>query len=1037
MNSRLLRILVLTGFLLAVSLLSQDVRAASFTAQSVTSTNITIPQSNYQINITVNNTDSTYNITEVNITITGFTFISGSNSTTASNTTFSSTSDNLTWSNTSSEGFIANGTAQNFILNVSVPSIPGYYNFTVNVLDTSVASNSTNITYTLILHNLTFSNLSAMQNSTNISQNLTYLIKIKNDGAPLQEQYNLTVVNCSNTSQSGSNFGILNASFTTLDSNASVAVELNVSSTVGSYSSCILAKHWNGIGIEENITFNSSRDGVMLSSTFNGNITPSNIYWTSTGGQNPFAGGNITVYSATISNTGSINFAGNITVYLLWDGVYSSQNVSTASISAGSSYNASFSNITGITNGLHNLTIWLDPANSVPETNKTDNNLTTQVFVGYNVTVLSIVRQNGTNNAPNTSINITVSVKYTSGTAVTNLNKENFTISDIYNGSFLQTLNYLNSTISTTFNSSMNASGIYWFNITSYNSPANSDTKPGTHNIIVQAMNNESNNAYSGNSSGSDYYYLIAPRLVVTLTAPSGLSVNEGNSRAITVNISNTGTDIIYNISITATDDSEFLTVPSNPSCTTTSLSNGSYLLCSSLFSAVTSAVSGNEYPTITVTAYGVHNYSGSPLVNYTIAGTIQLTIVNVDDSGGTTPTDGGGGTTAKSCTTDSQCSANESCSATKKCATISCPNGEILDHLCINFSYKINITSFGSAISAVSGGSNSTKVTVKNTGANTFTAKLEVSISNVAATVTPVSYSLGAGESYQFTVNFTVPNTTTIGDFSGTFKAYVSTSSSTYESRAFKFTVFPKEETKTEINVSYQELSSLLSSIIANLTQMKASGKYNQSVLSSIENLISAANSTLLDMKSAMDSDNYVYAQSLISEVNTSIDNVRAQMEGAQIEVITNLPAQYGIWFWVAVAVIIIFVVGFFIYMFYPSQHVGYHPEKGFAPPGAKEGFGEKIKRIFRRKKKDLPSPSISSIAQSVAEPQKDEEGHYDSFHYSEGYKKEKPYDYQYSDEGVKGFFQKLRRKKSKKTTPQMHLDQFAGQTIAEQKRE
>ncbi|MCJ7817188.1 MAG: hypothetical protein MUP55_04995, partial [Candidatus Aenigmarchaeota archaeon] len=122
--------------------------------------------------------------------------------------------------------------------------------------------------------------------------------------------------------------------------------------------------------------------------------------------------------------------------------------------------------------------------------------------------------------------------------------------------------------------------------------------------------------------------------------------------------------------------------------------------------------------------------------------------------------------------------------------------------------------------------------------------------------------------------------------------------------------------------------------------------------------------------------------------------------------------------------------------YMFYPSSGVGYHPDKGFSPLGAKEGFGAKIKRMFRRKKKELPSPSISSIAQSVTEPPKEEEGHYDSFHYSEGYKKEKSYDYQYSDGGAKGFFQKFRRKKSKKT-PQMHLDQFAGQTVAEQKRE
>ena len=1033
MNSRLLRILVLAGFLLGFSVLvSQDAFAANFSAQNLTSSEIVIPQTNYTITIRVNNTDSSLNITKVEITIANFTFVSGSNFTTASNQSFSSAGSILTWSNTTADGFIPAGSPHNFTFNVSAPSSPGYYNFTVNVTHTDSSSNSTNITYTLISYNLSFLSLSAMENSTNISQNLTYLINITNHGAPLQEQYNLTVVNCTNTSQSGSSFGILSASSITLEPGANVTVELNVSSTVGFYSSCILARHWNGSGEEAGISFLSSSNGVILNSTFRGNLTPTYIYWTSTGGQNPFAEGNITVYAATINNTGAINFSGSLTSYLYWNGTYITQNVSTANIPAGSSYNVSFSNITGITNGLHNLTVWVNPLGSVPETDNTDNNFTTQVFVGYNVTVLNVVRQNGTNNAPNTSIDITVSVKYTNGTAVTNLNKENFTVNDIYNGSVLQTLNYLNCTeMNATFNSSMSSSGIYWFNITSYNPPTDSDTRPGTHSLIIQAMNNESNKLYSGNSSGSDYYYLIVPRLQLNLSGTG--TVTEGNSRTIYINLSNTGTDSIYNITTAATDDSDYAQVPSNPSgCTKTVLTNASdYLTCS--FSATTSAVSDNQIVTISVTVSGTHNYSGSPNVTYTKTEEFTLTIINQDTT--PPPSDDGGGTTAKSCTSDAQCGANESCSSAKKCVTISCPNGEILDHMCINFSYKINITAFGSEISAVSGGSNSTKVTVKNAGANTFTAKLEVTISNVVATVTPVSYSLGPGESYQFTVNFTVPNTTTIGDFTGTFKAYVSTSASSYDSKSFKFTVFPKEETKSEINLSYQELSSVLSALAANLSQMKASGKYNQTVLSSIENLISAANATLLEMKNAMDSDNYVLAQSLISDVNTSINNAKAGMEGAQIEV-TAAAAQYGIWFWVAVIVIIIFVVGFFIYMFYPSQHVGYHPEKGFAPPGAKEGFGAKIKRLFRRKKKELQSPSISSIAQSVAEPSKDEEGHYDSFHYSEGYKKEKSYDYQYSKGESKGFFQRFRRKKSKKT-PQMHLDQFVSPGVAEQKRE
>jgi hypothetical protein len=352
---------------------------------------------------------------------------------------------------------------------------------------------------------------------------------------------------------------------------------------------------------------------------------------------------------------------------------------------------------------------------------------------------------------------------------------------------------------------------------------------------------------------------------------------------------------------------------------------------------------------------------------------------------------------------------------------------------MCIPVYFKINITAFDSAIRANSGASNLTKVTVKNSGTNKFTAKLEVTINNVSATVSPASYSLGAGESYQFTVNFTVPSTTTIGTFSGNLKAYVSTSTGSYDSKGFTFTVLPNAETEAGINVSYQELTSLLSDVIANLSRMKASGRYNQTVLASIESLITAANATLLQVKSSIDSDDYVSAQYLISQVNASINNAQSQM-GSAPQVTGGLifnPGEYGIWFWVAVVVIIIFVVGFFIYMFYPSSHAGYHPEKGYALPSGKEGIGTKIKRLFKRKKKS-PAASISSFAHNVAEQPKAEK--YETFHYSEGYNKENSYGYQYSKEG--GFLSKLRKNKDKKP-PQMHIDQFSAAPVAEQKKE
>jgi len=107
--------------------------------------------SNQLITFTVNNTDSTKNITEVNITIpSGFVFIPTSNATTVSNVTFSNTTTIVRWTNTTTEGFLLNNSKENFTINVSVPSVAtGQYGFNVTTRDTSDAFGSQNVTITV------------------------------------------------------------------------------------------------------------------------------------------------------------------------------------------------------------------------------------------------------------------------------------------------------------------------------------------------------------------------------------------------------------------------------------------------------------------------------------------------------------------------------------------------------------------------------------------------------------------------------------------------------------------------------------------------------------------------------------------------------------------------------------------------------------------------------------------------------------------------------------------------------------------------
>ncbi len=103
-----------------------------------------IPVTNYQISITINNTDAN-NITEVNITIPpGMVYITDSNITTAQASNFTNSTDNLTWFNTTTGiALIENGTNETFLFNVSIPAhTPGLYNFTITITDNMSDSTS-------------------------------------------------------------------------------------------------------------------------------------------------------------------------------------------------------------------------------------------------------------------------------------------------------------------------------------------------------------------------------------------------------------------------------------------------------------------------------------------------------------------------------------------------------------------------------------------------------------------------------------------------------------------------------------------------------------------------------------------------------------------------------------------------------------------------------------------------------------------------------------------------------------------------------
>lgn len=134
-------------------------------------------------NFSVNNTDvlQTANITRVNVTLpSGFTFVSGSNLTSAGQHVFSNTSTVLSWTNTTSH-LIMNLTSFYFSFNASAAT-PGNYNITITTLNATGSY---------------MSNLSVVVNDTTVPSSVEFVDPTNASGANLSSSSlfaNLTFV---------------------------------------------------------------------------------------------------------------------------------------------------------------------------------------------------------------------------------------------------------------------------------------------------------------------------------------------------------------------------------------------------------------------------------------------------------------------------------------------------------------------------------------------------------------------------------------------------------------------------------------------------------------------------------------------------------------------------------------------------------------------------------------------------------------------------------------------------------------------------
>jgi hypothetical protein len=280
------------------------------------------------------------------------------------------------------------------------------------------------------------------------------------------------------------------------------------------------------------------------------------------------------------------------------------------------------------------------------------------------------------------------------------------------------------------------------------------------------------------------------------------------------------------------------------------------------------------------------------------------------------------------------------------------------VDHTCIPYVYKLEITGY-TAVSGELGSSNTSEVSVKNTGTGTITTKLQVTTdSGITTSVSPSSYSLDAGETTEFTVEFEVSNDTTTGDHTGTFKAYKDGDTGVYYNENFVFTVIPTEERESEINETFQVNELVYNELLNSFLSIKNMGFVPSENLTRAETLIGEGNDTIEQIRSAILTGNFIQAEALNTQLNTTLSDLREELDSLQTTQGGAMQQTQLTW---AIAIVVVVIAGFIVYMFLPSSsHAGYSfGRKGFKPRKAKPHLSkvlEKAKESAKRVKDIRP---------------------------------------------------------------------------------
>jgi hypothetical protein len=982
-------VVILPLLIVTLSILSNTF-AADFSATPTPNTTES-GASNVQLNFTINNTDSEYNTTEINITIPlGFTFIEDSNITSASGSIFSNTSNVLTWSNTTASGFLENGTEQYFLFNISVPTGTGGHDFTVDTLDTNNSGNSTNVTITVSDTTLPSSIVTAPPTLTNASTtNYSYV------------EVNVT-------------FTELNPEACLLDWNnqSNYTMTINTSQNFCYYNNTGLAD-----GVHDYLVYvNDTSGNQHVNGTWRVSVETTSPAVTI---NYPADNQNISTNSMDINFTATDSVAStmNCSIYVDGSTSYSYNNDSVLNNTPDTDYTHP-----GLTVGSHNLTINCSDTNYTGTAssdfgvyadltvnsitwNSTGtspgDNLTTK---NSNITVAVVVINTG-------SFNIAENVNLTLSWRGSPDNVENATVTisneSLTTGASNTTLYYqkidtgtvtfgywpITATLSTdqseasTSNNALTVYKTVGYNVTlteSYSDTAwindsiPAQTDPGGQvlynvtityangsvvsglvlgNFTVSETSPNSSRTYSPsafNPNGNNYWFNITAPSIVGGAVQTGihtliLNATSGNYTGtytsgfnLTAPVPGSNPIGLYDLDLEGAADKYQVVNISVSNSGSKNINNVATSLAASA-GVTLSYVFGGNCSNIVLLTPGESNSTAcinlKVLASTTGSKTLYVNVSGKDDdnrfyynyaSYGFTVQDTGNASNGGN-------GGNGGTGGTG--GTVTSP-------------YSLSITDYTSTFTATAGDSIETTIKVKNTANLTFTAKVSVVLPSLASvSVSPGEKSLTADEEATFTINMTLPADIEIGNYIGTFKAEKSDDTNVVTEKAFTITVEPTAEQTVGVNDTFANYTTIYDNLKTRFDAIKSSGLINETNLTAAEDLISEILGLMNQTQALIDSGDYSGAAAILAQIETKLDSAQGEIETLELQVgggflgfLTN-PL-----FLAAIGIVVVVILVFVYYNFFMHKG-GFAPRTGYKygqkSPGIMGNLSERMKLI------------------------------------------------------------------------------------------